>query len=147
MRSVGGDRGQGLVLDAINESQLGLLLDQITFCSKLPASLKHIWSIRSATSCYHPSHLQVSQSLFWLVAYFWHFSRAALALLLDPDLKEWAMRPTVSNCLCCDDATAAVEEDAESSLVIGGSQVPLCYVMEAKSEASDQASDQGEDRC
>ena len=93
-------------------------------------------------------HLQVIQSLFWLVAYFWHFSRAALALLLDPDLKEWAMRPTVSNCLCCDDATAAViEEDAESSLVIGGSQVPLCYVMEAKSEASDQASDQGEDRC
>ena len=88
-------------------------------------------------------HLQVIQSLFWLVAYFWHFSRAALALLLDPDLKEWAMRPTVSNCLCCDDATAAVEEDAESSLVIGGSLVPLCYVMEAKSEASDQ----GEDKC
>ena len=94
-------------------------------------------------------HLQVIQSLFWLVAYFWHFSRAALALLLDPDLKEWAMRPTVSNCLCCDDATAAVDaEDAESSLVIGGGLVPLCYVMEAKGNvASDQASDQGEDRC
>ena len=93
-------------------------------------------------------HLQVIQSLFWLVAYFWHFSRAALALLLDPDLKEWAMRPTVSNCLCCDDATAAVEEaDADGSVVIGGSLVPLCYVMEAKSEASDQASDQGEDKC
>jgi hypothetical protein len=30
---------------------------------------------------------QVAQSLLWLVAYFWHFTRPALAILLDPDLK------------------------------------------------------------
>jgi hypothetical protein len=29
----------------------------------------------------------VAQSLLWLVAYFWHFTRPALAILLDPDLK------------------------------------------------------------
>ena len=92
-------------------------------------------------------HLQVIQSLFWLVAYFWHFSRAALALLLDPDLKEWAMRPTVSNCLCCNsyEAEEAVQEDPESSLI--GSQVPLCYVMQAKSNGAEAASGQGEDKC
>ncbi len=27
------------------------------------------------------------QSLFWLLAYFWHFSRASLVILLDPELK------------------------------------------------------------
>ena len=89
------------------------------------------------------------------MAYFWHFSRAALALLLDPDLKEWAMRPTVSNCLCCGlgggyEAEEAAQEDPESSLVGGGgSLVPLCYVMEAKSNGAEAeaASDQGEDRC
>ena len=102
------------------------------------------------------AHFQVIQSLFWLVAYFWHFSRAALALLLDPDLKEWAMRPTVSNCLCCgacsaddDDydrapagasGVAAAGDDPEGV----GSQVPLCYVMEVK---SGEAADHGEDKC
>jgi hypothetical protein len=32
--------------------------------------------------------LQLAQSFFWLVAYFWHFTRPALAMLLDPDLKQ-----------------------------------------------------------
>ena len=91
------------------------------------------------------------------MAYFWHFSRAALALLLDPDLKEWAMRPTVSNCLCCgacssadddDDAPSggaatAAGDDPESN---GGSLVPLCYVMEVKTSGG--AADHGEeDKC
>ena len=103
-------------------------------------------------SNYYIPPFQVIQSLFWLVAYFWHFSRAALALLLDPDLKEWAMRPTVSNCLCCghggyEAEEAALQEDPESSLGGGGSQVPLCYVMEAKSNGPQAAADQGEDKC
>ena len=29
----------------------------------------------------------MAQSLLWLIAYFWHFTRPALAILLDPDLK------------------------------------------------------------
>ena len=32
-------------------------------------------------------YFQVAQSLLWLVAYFWHFTRPALAILLDPDIK------------------------------------------------------------
>lgn len=32
--------------------------------------------------------LKVLQSLFWLVAFFWHFARAALVLVLDSDLKD-----------------------------------------------------------
>ena len=87
------------------------------------------------------------------MAYFWHFSRAALALLLDPDLKEWAMRPTVSNCLCCGACSSADDDDAAPSggaAVTGddpesvGSLVPLCYVMEVKSGG---AADHGEDKC
>ena len=86
------------------------------------------------------------------MAYFWHFSRAALAILLDPDLKEWAMRPTVSNCLCCGACSTGDDDDAPSSgAAVAGedpesmsSQVPLCYVMEVKSEA---AVDHGEDKC
>lgn len=31
--------------------------------------------------------IKVAQSLLWLVAYFWHVTRPALAILLDPDLK------------------------------------------------------------
>jgi hypothetical protein len=85
---------------------------------------------------------QVIQSLFWLVAYFWHFARAALAVLLDPDLKDWAMHPTVANCCCggCGngDNDLAVAMDyhtsastAQSYAAGDGSecQVPLCFVM------------------
>ncbi len=32
--------------------------------------------------------LQLAQSFFWLVAYFWHFTRPILAMMLDPDLKQ-----------------------------------------------------------
>ena len=39
---------------------------------------------------------QVLQSLFWLVAFFWHFARAALVLVLDSDLKD-----TILNTLSC----------------------------------------------
>jgi len=31
---------------------------------------------------------QVIQSLFWLLAYFWHFARPSLVILLDGELKE-----------------------------------------------------------
>ena len=34
----------------------------------------------------------MAQSLLWLVAYFWHFTRPALAILLDPDLKQEVAR-------------------------------------------------------
>lgn len=37
------------------------------------------------------------QSLFWLAAYFWHFARPSLALLLDPDLKEAVCIPPRRN--------------------------------------------------
>ena len=85
------------------------------------------------------------------MAYFWHFSRAALALLLDPDLKEWAMHPTVSNCLCCGSA-AEDDDEIPSGAAIADpesfGQVPLCYVMEVKSEAeAPAASKEGEDNC
>lgn len=39
-------------------------------------------------STYQSWMIKVAQSLLWLVAYFWHFTRPALALLLDPDLKQ-----------------------------------------------------------
>merc|ERR1719264_1931141 len=106
-------------------------------------------------STYQSWMLKVIQSLFWLVAYFWHFSRAALALLLDPDLKEWAMRPTVSNCLCCGARSSSADDDAPSgggAAATGddpesnGSLVPLCYVMEVKTGLG--AADHGEeDKC
>ena len=110
-------------------------------------------SIEGSSKINPYDYFQVIQSLFWLVAYFWHFSRAALALLLDPDLKEWAMRPTVSNCLCCGSAADDDDEIPSGGAIAAGDlesfgQVPLCYVMEVKSEAGEApASKEGEDNC
>ncbi len=75
---------------------------------------------------------QVIQSLFWLVAYFWHFARAALAVLLDPDLKDWAMRPTIGPC-CCTCQTSGDGHDGNVGVDSAGGnecQMPLCFVMQ-----------------
>ena len=46
--------------------------------------------------------LQVIQSLFWLVAYFWHFARPALVILLDPEIKEIVIyKPSAILNSCC----------------------------------------------
>ena len=114
-------------------------------------------SIEGSSKINPRNYFQVIQSLFWLVAYFWHFSRAALALLLDPDLKEWAMRPTVSNCLCCGGAADDDDEIPSGGAIAaaaaadleGFGQVPLCYVMEVKSEAEEAPAsrEHSEDNC
>ncbi|TRY77399.1 hypothetical protein TCAL_13934 [Tigriopus californicus] len=47
-------------------------------------------------STYHAWMIKVLQSLFWLLAFSWHVFRAALVILLDPDLKESVLHPS-----CC----------------------------------------------
>jgi hypothetical protein len=78
--------------------------------------------------------LKVIQSLFWLVAYFWHFARAALAVLLDPDLKDWVMHPTVANCLCCRSSDSPAEHADRGTAPMACDrecQMPLCFVMQS----------------
>ena len=51
------------------------------------------------------------QSLFWLLAYFWHFARPALVILLDPEIKESVMY-SPSRLFCSSTALGREEQEA-----------------------------------
>ncbi len=62
------------------------------------------------------------QSLFWLFAYFWHFSRASLAILLDPELKSALSQTKICRFL-------ELEEEERPQEV-----TPLCIVVSKEEE-------------
>ena len=68
--------------------------------------------------------LQVIQSLLWLLAYFWHFLRGSLVILLDPELKESVLY-SPSRLFCCgsDDQSPDEEDEGNSRPIIRNNNV------------------------
>ena len=55
--------------------------------------------------------------MFWLVAYFWHFARPALAILLDPEIKEIVIyKPSKILNSCCPCLQDFEEEEGQEVL-------------------------------